>query len=344
MEEEQNLDTQDVQPTESEQPEDIRDVVAREFDKLEAKEAEKAEPAPEPKRRGRPPKVREPEPEPEVQAQAEEPEPQEAAAEEPEAEPEQEQPKRNPFASWKKEAQTVLAALPPETQQYIIDREQQFHKGIQQYKTDAMRGRSFGAAVEPHMEYLNQLGVAPEMAFSKLIETEKALRTGDEQTKARMLMALAHDYGIDINSLTNVPFDPYRHQLEQQLAQQQAQLAQLSQSRQMAEETQVNQTIEHFAMQHEHFDTVRETMADLLDKGLASDLDDAYMKALPWHGLNAQAVQPMQQNPIIKANNAAKVAKASAVSVKGAPTGVTKAPEPRTTEEAVRQAMAQLGL
>jgi len=317
---EQTLETQAV----VQEPEDTRDVVARELDKLdEAEKAEQNEPA-------------------RAEPQAEKPE----VAQESENRQEpavEDKPQRNPFAAWKKPAQEALSQLPPETQQYIVEREQQFHKGIQQYKEDAQKGRSLGNALAPHMEYLNQLQVAPEVAINKLIETERRLRTSDPQTKAKEFVRLAHDYGIDINSLTSVPFDPYHHNLEQQLAQQQQQLAQLSQSRQMAEEAQLGQTIEQFAQSHEHFDEVRETMADLLDKGFATDLNDAYAKAVRLNDDVYGRIQPTNTN-LQRANDAAKAAKASAVSVKGSPTGVTRAPEPKTTEEAVRQAMAQLGL
>jgi len=317
---EQTLETQAV----VQEPEDTRDVVARELDKLdEAEKAEQNEPA-------------------RAEPQAEKPE----TAQESENRQEpavEDKPQRNPFAAWKKPAQEALSQLPPETQQYIVEREQQFHKGIQQYKEDAQKGRSLGNALAPHMEYLNQLQVAPEVAINKLIETERRLRTSDPQTKAKEFVRLAHDYGIDINSLTSVPFDPYHHNLEQQLAQQQQQLAQLSQSRQMAEEAQLGQTIEQFAQSHEHFDEVRETMADLLDKGFATDLNDAYAKAVRLNDDVYGRIQPTNTN-LQRANDAAKAAKASAVSVKGSPTGVTRAPEPKTTEEAVRQAMAQLGL
>lgn len=182
-------------------------------------------------------------------------------------------PARNPWASWKKEAQSTLSQLPPETQRMIQEREEQFHKGIEQYKQDAFQGRSLNKALAPHMEYLNQVGVAPEQAISTLIQAEKLLRTSDPQTKTQMFMKLAHDYGVDVNSLTNVPFDPYKYQLEQQLAQQQAVLNQIQQSRQVAEEAQLGQTIEQFAQQHEYFDEVRETMADLLEQRVSKRLE-----------------------------------------------------------------------
>ena len=108
----------------------------------------------------------------------------------------------------------------------------------------------------------------------------------------------------------------------------------------MAEEAQLGQTIEQFAQTHEYFDEVRETMADLLDKGLASDLNDAYTKSLSWR----PDLQVKPANQLQRANNAAKAAKAAAVQVKGSPVGGMKPTEAKSTEEAVRNAMAALGL
>ena len=311
---------------------DIRSVIAAEMDKHEAAEAENTEQ--EAKSESRDEKGR-------FSKKSEQ-----AEENSDNSETVEEKPARNPWASWKKEAQSALSQLPQETQRYIQEREEQFHKGIEQYKQDAYQGRTLGKALAPHMEYLNQVGVAPETAISTLIAAEKVLRTSDPQTKANMFMKLAHDYGVDVNSLTNIPFDPYKYQLEQQLAQQQAALQQLQQSRQIAEEAQLGQTIEQFAQTHEYFDEVRETMADLLDKGLASDLNDAYSKAVRLNDdvFNRTTQNSGQMNQVQRANNAAKAAKAAAVQVKGSPVGGLKPTEAKTTEEAVRNAMAALGL
>ena len=342
---EENLETQIDESTEvaessvdshGYEKDDIRSVIAAEMDKHEENSAEEAENTStdaekrDEKGRFKPKQV----------------ESQNSVQENKSADVEDAKPARNPWASWKREAQSVLSALPPDTQRLIQEREEQFHKGIEQYKQDAYQGRSLGKALAPHMEYLNQVGVAPETAISTLIAAEKVLRTADPQTKTNMFMKLAHDYGIDVNSLTNIPFDPYKYQLEQQLAAQQSQLAQIMQSRQIAEEAQLGQTIEQFAQQHEYFDEVRETMADLLDKGFASDLNDAYSKAVRLNGdvFERTTQNSGQTNPVQRANNAAKAAKAAAVSVKGAPTGGMKATEAKSTEEAVRNAMAALGL
>ena len=342
---EENLETQIDESTEAAESsvdshgyekDDIRSVIAAEMDKHEAdmsKDEEKIDTSEKRDEKGR-------------FSKHEKTESQNPVSENNAADVEDAKPARNPWASWKREAQSVLSALPPDTQRLIQEREEQFHKGIEQYKQDAYQGRTLGKALAPHMEYLNQVGVAPETAISTLIAAEKVLRTADPQTKTNMFMKLAHDYGIDVNSLTNTPFDPYKYQLEQQLQAQQAQLAQIMQSRQIAEEAQLGQTIEQFAQQHEYFDEVRETMADLLDKGLASDLKDAYSKAVRLNDdvFNRTTQNSGQANPVQRANNAAKAAKAAAVQVKGSPVGGLRPTEAKTTEEAVRNAMAALGL
>jgi hypothetical protein len=330
--------TDETLDTQAAEPEDTRDVVERELDKLEV--AESAEPAQEAAPRddgrgsdGRFAKSGAVEADAPIEPQQQE------------AEQVNESPARNPFSAWRKDAQTALSALPPETQQYIIDREQQFHRGIEQYKTEAHRGRSIGASLAPYMDYLGQLQVTPEQAIPRLIETERVLRTAGPQERTEMFLKLAHDYGIDVQGLTNVQFDPYRYSMEQRLAEQQAQLEQLSQSRQMADDAQLSQSIGQFASTHEHFDEVRETMADLLDRGFAGNLDDAYDKAVRLNdGLFTRQQHGAQMGNMQRADLAAKAAKSAAVSVKGAPTGVTRPPEPKTTEDAVRQAMAQIGI
>ena len=67
-----------------------------------------------------------------------------------------------------------------------------------------------------------------------------------------------------------------------------------------------------------HFEQVRETMAQLLESGLAPDLDTAYTKALRFSDEIWQAEQERQANANatqVAAKNAAAVAKAKAAVV-----------------------------
>lgn len=269
--------------------------------------------------------------------------------EEPVAPVVQEPPKHNPFSAWKKEAQEKLSLLEPDVQQMIVEREGQFHRGIEQYKEEANFARTIKKAVAPHAEYMQQLGVTPDFALSHLVGVERQLRTGSAEQKAAMFQQMALDYGVDLGQIAQMPFDPNMFRLQQQVNILQAQLQTPQASQQTAEDGEIESTIDEFSRTHEHFEELRGDMALLLQEGKAANLDDAYVKAIRLNdGLfekyQAKQLEESRRNEAMKANQAAKAAKAAAVSVKGAPTGITHSPTPATTEDAVRQAMKQHGL
>lgn len=258
---------------------------------------------------------------------------------------EPEAPKHNPFSAWKKEAQEKLSGLPPDVQEMIVERESQFHRGIEQYKEEAYFARNIKKAIAPHAEYLQQLGLTPDVAMSHLVASERKLRTGTPEQKAEMFHQMARDYGVDLGEIAQTPFDPEMFRLKQQMERMQNQLQAPPDSTQSAEDDQVLSEIDAFAQKHEHFEQVREDMVLLLQGGKANGLDDAYAKAIRLNdGLfektQAQQLESLRRQDALKANQAAKTAKAAAVSVKGAPTGITHI-TPATTEDAVRQAMRQ---
>lgn len=292
---------------ESSEPETTHDIIEKEFDKLEAPE--------------------------EVEA------PKEVEV----------SPERSPWKSWKADAAKVMEKLPEEAQKYIIERQDQFHKGIEQYKEAASYAKTIDRAISPYKDYMSNLGVTPDVAFTNLLKTEHTLRMGTYQEKAEMLQKLAHDYQIDMNSLAGVPYDPNMHNLKSQLEYTQSQLQASQNFRQSQEDVQIQSTIDEFAQSHEHFTDVQATMADLLERGFANDLDDAYAKAVRlddnlFNKTVAQQQGGANRQNLVQANQAAQAAKAAAVSVKGAPAGVTRSVMPASTEDAVRQAMRLHGL
>lgn len=311
MENEEILEDSSV----AEQPSDTRDIVEKAFEEhAEVEKTEQAEPV------------------------------QEVAPE-----PVQEQPKHDPWKSWKKEAQAELSKLPENVQKHIIEREDQFHKGLEMYKESANQFKTIDKAIAPYKEYLSQLGVPPEVAFPNLLKTERTLRIGNPQEKVEMFQKLAHDYGIDLRALAEVPYDANLAQLKAQKEWLESQLQASQDFRQSHEDTQIQATIDDFGAQHPFFDEVRLTMADLLDKGLATDLSDAYAKAIRLDETVFAKAQAQQQAnskaaQLSKANQAAQAAKQSAVQVKGSPVGVKNQAAPKSTEDAVRMAFLAHGL
>ncbi len=266
----------------------------------------------------------------------------EVAPEPEESAPEPEKPVRDPWSSWKKEAAEIMRTLPEDAQKYIIERQDQFHKGLDGYREAANFAKSIDKAINPYKDYLGQLGVAPDVAFSNLLRTEKTLRTGSAQEKAEMFQKLAHDYGIDMGQLASIPYDAERSRMKSELAYYQEQLKASNDFRQSQEDAQYHSLINDFGQQHEHFEAVREDMALLLESGKAQTLEDAYVKALR---LNDELyAKNMEKQQLSAATQQAQRAKQAAVQVKGSPAGVKSQPVPRTTEEAVRMAVVSLGL
>jgi hypothetical protein len=299
------------------------EIIEKEFDKLEEKQAKEATEAPEKADK--------------TTETASEDKPEPVAKE------------RSPWKSWKPEAAAELEKLPENVQKYIIERQDQFHKGIEQYKEASTFAKTIDKSIAPYKEYMANLNVTPDVAFQNLLKTEHTLRMGSPQDKAEMMLKLAHDYQIDLGQLAGVPYDPTVHNLKAQLDYTKSQLEASNNFRQSQEDGQIQSAIEEFAQTHEHFTEVQATMADLLERGFATDLDDAYAKAIRLDDNVFQKAQAQQQTSTVRqslaqADQAAKAAKAVAVSVKGSPAGVNKSYTPTTTEEAVRLAMSQLGL
>ena len=260
-----------------------------------------------------------------------------------------EQPKRDPWKSWKKEAAEEMAKLPDNVQKYIIERQDQFHKGLEQYKEAANYAKTIDKSIAPYKEYLSQLGVTPEVAFPNLLKTERTLRIGSPQEKVEMFQKLAHDYGIDLGVLANIPYDANLAQLKAQKEWLESQLQASQDFKQSHEDAQLQSVLDDFGSQHEFFDDVRMQMADLLDSGLATDLSDAYAKAIRLNDdvfAKAQAKQQANSKTaqLSRANQAAQAAKQAAVQVKGSPVGVKNQAVPKSTEDAVRMAFLAHGL
>ena len=266
-----------------------------------------------------------------------------------EAPAQEEKPRSTAFNSWKKEAAEELEKLPENIQKHIIDREAQFHKGLDQYRDAANFGKTIDKSISKYKSYLEEMQVTPDVAFQNLLKTEHTLRKGSPQEKIELMQKLVHDYQIDLGALVNTPYDPNYMNLKSQLEWTQSQLESSNDFRQSHEDAQIQSTIEDFGQQHEHFEEVRTTMADLLEKGLANNLEDAYVKAIRLNDDVFAKMQTQQQansktSQLNQANQAAKAARQSAVQVKGSPVGVKNQAMPRTTEDAVRQAMISLGL
>lgn len=236
--------------------------------------------------------------------------------------PEPEKPARMSPKSWRKEvAEKYWNSLDPELQAEIERREADVNKGFESYRPKAQFADEMTQALNPYMPTIQALGVNPAEAAARLFNVEHQLRFGNEQQKVQTVSTILREYGISPESLFNhiqntPPPDPQVMAMQQYVQQLERQYNQVLTAQQQREAEALNSEIASFAADKEHFETVREDMAALLQAGRASTLQDAYDMAV-YANPTTRAAMLQQQNAQAQAKQQAQRATSAAVSVKG---------------------------
>lgn len=175
-------------------------------------------------------------------------------------------------------------------------------------------------------------GMAPEQAVKALFEAQRML----DQNPIQGLQAIARSYGVDLATLAgrqdaNQPqghADPVIGQLQQEIATLKGFLTQQQRAQHEAQAAEQARVIETFASEkgadgqplRPHFNEVRVTMGRLIQAGEATDLADAYDKAV-WarpdlrQRLLTQEREAQEAKRKAEASAAAEAARRRAVSV-----------------------------
>lgn len=190
--------------------------------------------------------------------------------------------------SWKAEHKAKWDSLPPDLRQYINERETQIHKGMTAADDDRTFGKSMKDVVSPYMAEIRAQGGEPMGVMRDLLNTAYVLNKGDANQKIELFTNLLHQYRIHPQDLFN-RLQAGRSQVDPQVSQLQARLDQIErerqnevQSRQQMEQQEAHGTIDAFSSQpgHEHFHKVKYDMGLMLKEGRATDLEDAYQRAV----------------------------------------------------------------
>jgi hypothetical protein len=208
--------------------------------------------------------------------------------------------------------------------EYANQREAEYKRGVSAYKAEADNARQLTQAIGPFIPELQAQNIHPVAWINNLGRAHMILSKAPYQEKVQMFHRLAQDYGIQLNQDSlQMPeqayVDPYQQQLMQQLQATQQQVQQLSAIRDQEENARLTSEISRVSSdkaRFPHFEMVREDMAQLLERGLAQDLESAYAKAVR---MNDEAYK-LEQDKLLKsagnqASKAQQVAKAKATAV-----------------------------
>jgi hypothetical protein len=236
--------------------------------------------------------------------------------------------------TWKKEYRDVWDKMqegqPLDKQEfakfaeYANQREAEYKRGVSAYKAEADNARQLTEALGPFIPELQAQNIHPVAWINNLGRAHMTLTKAPYAEKVQMFHRLAQDYGIQLNqdgiSMPEQQYvDPYQQQLMQQLQATQQQVQQLSQIRDQEENARLNNEINRVSSDKErfpHFEMVREDMAQLLERGLAQNLETAYSKAVR---INDEAYK-LETDRLLKttgtqASKAQQVARAKATAI-----------------------------
>ena len=240
---------------------------------------------------------------------------------------------KRPPASWKKDYHDVWQTADDRMKEYAWQREEQMKAGVQPLMEKARIADQFNEVLTPYMETIRGLGMDAPKAVKALMEADHALRYSDPQQKQQLFMRLAQQYGVnlgDMSQLQQQMVDPNISALQQELNRVRGEVMSWKEQQEQVQNQSLLSEIDSFAMKAEHFEEARPTMISLLQSGVATTLEDAYEKALRLDDNLYQQVQQSRQAQVetqqkVVANQAAKKARAAAVSVRSAAPGATTA-------------------
>lgn len=191
--------------------------------------------------------------------------------------------------TWSKEALAEWATLPPRAQQEILKREEDFLRGITQYKDRAETGDRYSKVVEPYFPILQAENIDPVQMFQSFAANHYILSRGTEAQKLELAANMIAGYGIDFNNLANFigdrilePVDPRVAALEQEIATLKQGQATTTEREKAAQVQQLGTEIETFAADpaHPFFNELVDDIAKLFETGQANTLAEAYEKAV----------------------------------------------------------------
>lgn len=248
-------------------------------------------------------------------------------------------------SSWKKDYEEDWGKLDPRLQDYINQRESDYAKGVSSYKQNYEAVAPIYEAMQPFMPLLQQHNMQPNTWITNLGNAHKSLISGSPEEKLQMFARLANDYGVPLQALTGQQYDPQQSQFLSEFNSLKGQLAEMRQAQEQKEQMTLQQEIESFQKDAPHFEEVRETMAQLLQSGVANDLKSAYDKAIRlndevWQKQQAEAQQAKAQATAQAQVQQAAAAKAKTVSTRSnSPTVITASGNGKDRRSIIAEAM-----
>lgn len=208
-------------------------------------------------------------------------------------------------AHWSAEDRAAFERLPPDGQRLLLDR----HRSMEaDYTRKTQELAPLRKAYEPLKASAERLGITEAESVQRLVAAQQAFETSPlqatqwianqyiqtpEQARA-VIESLAQKHGLKLgeqradNDDQDALVDPEVARLNEQVSRLSARLEQGEQSAATQQRQQAQAAVDAFReakdesgnLKHPHFDKVRAAMGALVTSGVATDIEDAYARAV----------------------------------------------------------------
>lgn len=270
------------------------------------------------------------------------------------------------FTGWKPEQRERFAALPPEVQQLVMDRQTEtsafFQRKLSETTDQFKAAEPLLKAAQDVEPFARSIGTTPHDLVRNYAAIDYNLRYAPYAEKVKLLGQIAQSYGIpfaqpEIDQFAdplqpNGQAYPVIHDLRSQVQKLQSELAGYKQQTTAYQDAQLHSRIDAFAKatnadgspKYPFFDVVRPAMGQLISSGKAASMEDAYaLAAKPLEQrLAAEAAAKQAAAQEAQAAVVARAKKAAPVRSSGAqPNGKTKG---TSLDDILNQSLAQHGM
>lgn len=185
--------------------------------------------------------------------------------------------------TWRPEAMKHWETLPVEVQSEITKREEDMFRGIESYKETAKIGKAFTDVLSPYMETYEKHQVDPMKQVQSLLHAHHILTFATEEQKVAVFNKLAETYNVPLGAPLEAPYvDPTVAGLKKTIDNLQNRLDNNENTIVTEQKEKIRMEIDTFASDpaNAYFDEVASDIALLLKAKAATNLKDAYEKAV----------------------------------------------------------------
>lgn len=269
------------------------------------------------------------------------------------------EPKLSAPGTWKAVARERWADLPVEVQREVTRREREISKMFSD-TAEARKGHAaFQETVRPFEAMIRSEGADPLSAVNEMLRFSGALRTAPGDTKAAMIAALVHRFGVPVDRLDAhlagmiggqrvAPGAPTPQEFRDPRVDQLIARAQAAERERDGQYTRVaEEKVGKFAESHEFFDDVLDDMEMIYETrlrknpGVEPDLETVYAQAVQLNPEIAQIVTQRKQASAMVGDQSVRRSKVAGKSVRSEPTHSARGNETRSIRDEVEAIYSQ---